>query len=303
MSTLENISLFVPHVFPNFDETYVANIFNLYGVVDHVDFVAKQDRNGKPFNSAYIHFKFWYDNTESRMLHRHILDGKAESRVYHDGPWYWIVLENKGKKHISGDRKPRIDLGDNAKSISLAFTTPVKQVPEKPVLKRGEKIDGTFHAPGAPIKSYAQAVDPAYKLTTGWTDAQRQLIAEFDAISSIRALDDLCAIEAPLSIGPNDYAKSFIDPMEDAALDKEAKEMLAQMEEIDAELEAEDANLVSIDGRYVNELEVENLYLRNEVAQLRASLLNMDYLYQTEAAKVRALSVQFVNVIPGDENV
>ena len=51
----------------------------------------------------------------------------------------------------------------------------------------------------------------------------------------------------------------------------EASEETAQMAEIEAELEAEDENLVSIDGRYVKAIEEENLRMRAEIAQLRAS--------------------------------
>jgi len=38
----------------------------------------------------------------------------------YDDPWYWLVLQNKGKKHVPGQRKPTIDLD--------AFTTPEKPV-------------------------------------------------------------------------------------------------------------------------------------------------------------------------------
>ena len=46
----------------------------------------------------------------------------------------------------------------------------------------------------------------------------------------------------------------------------EASEETAQMAEIEAELEAEDENLVSIDGRYVQAIEEENLRMRAEIA-------------------------------------
>lgn len=238
MSAIKNISLFVPHIFPNFDQTYVADVFSQFGNVDRVDFVAKEDRNGKPFNSAYIHFEFWNDKTESHMLQTNILDGKAESRVYHDGPWYWIVLENKGKKHVAGDRKPRIDLGNGAKSISVSSITPAK-----PILKRGVPIDGL--CPGAPVKkSYAQVVDP----TTGWSDLQRKFTEDMD-------LD---------VVGPNDYP--------DFLLDCFADEIFDQMNELEDELESEDAVLVTIDGRYIRTIEEENLALRNEINHLKKEL-------------------------------
>lgn len=262
MSSIKNISLFVPHVFPNFSKEYVANVFSEYGEVDHVDFVAKQNRDGNPFNSVYIHFKSWHDTNSNRNFQTDLLSQRVESevRVYHDGPWYWIVLPNNAKKHVSGDRKPRIDLGGD-KVINM--NTPEKSV-SKPV------------CPGAPVKSYAQAVDSAIALTTDWSDTQRQFMTN---------LNDTC-VEVPLD-----------------DIDKEAEEIFAQMDEIETELESEDANLVHIDGRYIQAIEGENLWLRDEVAQLRAALLNLDYLYQTEAAKVRALNVSYVNVIPNDENM
>jgi hypothetical protein len=45
MSAITNTSLFIPHVFPNFDKDYVAKAFDHCGEVERVDFVAKQDRD------------------------------------------------------------------------------------------------------------------------------------------------------------------------------------------------------------------------------------------------------------------
>ena len=57
--TLENMSVYIPHVFPNFTKEYIASIFEDFGigVVDHVDLVAKMDKHGKHYNAAYIHFE------------------------------------------------------------------------------------------------------------------------------------------------------------------------------------------------------------------------------------------------------
>lgn len=233
MSTLENISLFIPHVFPNFTNEYVANVFKGFGEVNHVDFVAKYDRDGNQFNSVYIHFKHWYDTIENRKFQDNLRRQYSESqvRVYHDNMWYWIVLPNTAKKHLPGERKPRIDLGGE-KAINIS-------IPEKPLLKRSEKVV-------IPTKSISYAGLDNSELDEGY-----------------------------------------------ALLEAED----AQMEELEAELNAEDANLITIDGRYVHTIEEENLWLRNEVAHLRAALINLDYLYQIEAAKVRALNVPTVNVI------
>jgi hypothetical protein len=63
-----------------------------------------------------------------------------------------------------------------------------------------------------------------------------------------------------------------------------------QMAEIEAELDKEDKNLISIDCRYVQMIEQENMWLRAEVGQLRAALINLNQMYQAEAAKVKAFS-------------
>ena len=242
MSAIKNISLFVPHVFPNFTQKYVAEAFAELGDVDRVDFVAKQDRDGKPYNAAYIHFKTWYDNYDAIKMRCKIeTAGKAE--FYHDdSEYYWIVLPNTAKKHVPGERKPRIDLGES-KSVSV-----------KAVEKTPEKLVSQTACPGAPKKpSYAQiATKPiAPALEPAIEKCCTKLFDEFDA---------------------------------------EASEEAANMEEIEAELEAEDENLVSIDWRYVQAVEQENMWLHAEVAQLRTALINLDQMYQAEKAKVRAFS-------------
>ena len=112
------MSLFVPHVFANFTKEYIAQAFSKFGDVDHIDFVPRQDRVGTEYNAAYIHFKKWHDTPANITF-----QNQKINRVYHDGPWYWIVLPNTAKKHMPGDRKPRIDLGE---SNSLSVKTPGK---------------------------------------------------------------------------------------------------------------------------------------------------------------------------------
>jgi len=250
MAAIKNISLFVPHVFPNFTKEYVATIFEkIIGPVEQVDFVLKQDRSGKEFNSVYIHFKFW-NNTEENKNFQNLLSSQQQARIYHDNPWYWIVLPNNTKKHISGDRKVKIDLGDE-KAINVNSL----KTPEKPKLKRSENIRD---CPNAPIKSYADVVKIPFP--------------------------DLISIEPGVKF----------NLLEDMEKEDEDEDQIA-MDEIEAELEKEDANLTTVDRRYIQVIENENIWLREEVAQLRAALINLDYLYQAEAAKVRALNISFEN--------
>lgn len=252
MSAIKNISLFVPHVFPNFTQKYVAESFADLGDVDRVDFVAKQDRDGKPYNAAYIHFKRWYDNRPASVIQDNI-DKDGSAKFYHDdSEYYWIVLPNTAKKHVPGERKPRIDLGE-AKSVSVKAIekTPVKSVKE-------------VACPGAPKKpSYAEIADKAK------SDARKPIAPTLTKLEP--AIEQCCM-------------KLFDE------FDAEASEEAAQMAEIEAELEAEDENLVSIDYRYVQAVEHENIWLHGEIAQLRMALINLDQMYQAEKAKVRAFS-------------
>ena len=112
--SLENMSVYIPHVFPNFTEEYIASVFeNLnIGVVDHVDLVAKLDRQGNPYNAAYIHFKYWCYGPAAENMYYRIKDDTKEARIVHDDPWFWILLENTAKKYEPAARRPRIEIAD-----------------------------------------------------------------------------------------------------------------------------------------------------------------------------------------------
>jgi len=109
---LENMSVYIPHVFPNFTKDYIAGVFEKLriGVVDHVDLVAKMDKHGKNYNAAYIHFKYWFSGAAAENMYYRIKDERQEARIVHDDPWFWILLENKAKKYELAARKPCIDI-------------------------------------------------------------------------------------------------------------------------------------------------------------------------------------------------
>lgn len=149
MSAIKNISLFIPHVYANFTSAAVFDIIQDMGIgeVKNVDFVSKTGSDGKPYNAVYIHFYQWYDNIVARNFQERVLNPSKEARIMYDDPWYWLVLQNKGKKHVPGDRKPRIDLD--------AFTTP-----EKPVAPMINFRPLNVQRVPKTTKSWAQAVQP-----------------------------------------------------------------------------------------------------------------------------------------------
>jgi len=154
MSTL---SLYIPRVFSNFTQGMVAEVFyKLHlGKVSQVDLVAKYGNDGQPYNSVYVHFEFWYDTIAVRNFQARVLDPNQEARLVYDEPWYWIVLENTAKKHISGQPKPRINL-------------------ETPVINRLSTV------PSAPQKPATESEIIAAARATGW-NWPRNLEDEFEA--------------------------------------------------------------------------------------------------------------------------
>ena len=307
MSDIKNISLYIPHVFPNFDKEYVAKAFKSIGEVSQIDFVAKQDRNGGYYNAVYVHFKKWYTNKKASDFYDSVVDESKEARLCHDEPWYWIVLPNTAKKHLPGERKPRIDIGE---STAISTSNPAHATPVK-------KVATEIVCPATPMKpSYANSVakfswaEHAKKrkddIVDKVADPEDENAAKIKAITSIilDSEDNLSdgfgyycgkrGVEKTLG----DIAKKILvtldEPVDD--LQPYSSEEAEMMDEIEAELAAEDENLVSVDWRYLKTIEEENMYMHCEIAQLRRALINMDQMYQAEVAKVRAFSATSVDL-------
>ena len=192
MSSMNNVSLYIPHVFANISKEEVINIFESLriGKVSNIDFVNKISDQTQQYNAVYIHFEYWHDNAAARNFQERVLNPEKEARIVYDDPWYWIVLENKAKKHVSGDRKPRV------------------------VLDLQEKED---EAPAKQMMSNKDFSDLINKPVKKWPVAPGLLVVD------------------------------------DAAI----------MDELEALMDEEECDhLITIDGRYVEEIEFENMYLR-----------------------------------------
>ena len=125
MSAINNISIYIPHVFENIDKSRISDAFESQGIgkVKNIDFVGKLGKDGHSFNAAYVHFEYWYNSSIARNFQERVLNPAKEARIVYEDPWYWIVLENKAKKHTSGSRKVRLVLD----IPQDGFITPVKQ--------------------------------------------------------------------------------------------------------------------------------------------------------------------------------
>jgi len=235
MSTVKNVSLYIPHIFANYSKEDVGKVFDdlNIGKVKNIDFVSKIGKDEKPFNAAYIHFDYWFDNSAAANFQERVLNPKKEAHLVYEDPWYWIVLENKARKFTPGERKVRIDLGEFP-AISTSSLTPLKA-------KEGNKC------PDAPVKMMNRQVEVNYA---------------------------------------TNLACEFQDEMKEY---EEQAQIDAEMDEIEAAMEEEDQNLITIDGRYVGTIEAENMELRNQLAYLHSLLVTEQIKSQTFAEAIKML--------------
>ena len=215
MSTsIKNISLYIPHIFANFSKTDVAKVFEdqTIGKVKNIDFISKMDKDNKPYNAAYIHFEYWFDTLVARHFQERVIDPRKEARLMYDDPWFWLVLENKSTKVVTGERKKCIDIGDLNEQKKVA-----DEVADEEVAAKEEDVD---------------------------------------------FLEEQAYIE-----------------------------MIDEMEECESAMEEEEQYLIHIDGRYVETLEQENIYLKNMLAQMQNA-------YYTETIKSQGLAqaIQLANL-------
>lgn len=99
-SAAYSFSVYIPHVFPNISIKRISDAFetNTLGIVSEIDIVGKRDRNGRSYNSAYVHFDHWYDNDHAQRFLERVQDPEKEARLVYEDPWFWIVLPNTGTK-------------------------------------------------------------------------------------------------------------------------------------------------------------------------------------------------------------
>jgi hypothetical protein len=94
--SIEIESLYIAHVFPNINKKRIAQLFENLNLarISGIDFISKIGKDGKPYNSAYIHIDYWFDNVSARHFQEKIRSDAKESLLVYDDPWYWIVNEN-----------------------------------------------------------------------------------------------------------------------------------------------------------------------------------------------------------------
>ena len=158
----QNLSIYIPHVFPNITEDRVKQTFQdlMIGEVERVDFVPKVGKNGKEFKAAFLHFREWYCTDTAQNLQMRIVDPSQNARVVYDDPWHWQVLPNKNpriKEQVEMEKtifqlQERVQDLESQVNASVAFPPLLKRddrvSSEKPDEQENTKDeDGNFYMP------------------------------------------------------------------------------------------------------------------------------------------------------------
>ena len=298
----QNISLYIPHIFANFSKEFVAAVFEdlNIGNVKNIDFVSKCGQDGKEYNAAYIHFNEWYDTISARNFQARVLDTTKEARVVYDEPWYWIVLENKARKHVPGERKPRIDLGTPAISKATPAPAPKTVVSSTPAPKKYTDTE-VINLNKAPAKALTKKADVSVmapvKLETEFAAVEQPLKTPMSLKEDLAWVDELLNEEKEKYA----YIEAQIMAMDEEEMMDDIEEFMAKeeemMDDIDALMEEDDQYLIQIDSRYVQTLEEENQNLQTQIASLQNQLAAMTSQYwvtesafRTEQVKSQALA-------------
>jgi hypothetical protein len=118
--TCNEPSLCIPRVFPNITEDRIWGVLDelALGVIERIDMVERETRDGEPYQRVFIHFKEWNENTQGGVVRQRLLDGE-EIKIVYDEPWFWKVSASRSRRpRARGDRpRPRIEFADPALAI------------------------------------------------------------------------------------------------------------------------------------------------------------------------------------------
>jgi len=99
----QQLSLFIPRVFPNIDLERFQKIFRelKLGDVESITRVAQYDHIGKLYYRVNVYFSCWYCNDAVKNFQAKVVSPYKQARLVYDDPWYWIILENQVSQPIA----------------------------------------------------------------------------------------------------------------------------------------------------------------------------------------------------------
>ena len=250
MST--TLSLYIPHVFTNISKERITEIFSRLqlGKVSNIDFVLKMSYNGEEYHAAYIHFEHWFNNASAFSFQQDVRNSSSGTKLVYDTPWYWVVLENRAKKHASGAPKTRIALDD-------LFVTPVKQTslpfpfPRLPIAPTLPITTTLPIASGLPIAPTLSANSYCGLIPTNLSSEFEEYVQEYEEYAPEFA-------EYTENPAEEDWVSTFVTrpaKTNDELFDQEMEQILDEMDETEMLMPEECFD--HVDASYATTMETE----------------------------------------------
>jgi len=244
-----DLSLYIPHVFPNFTQEYIAGVFEYldFGRVVHVDLVSKIDRFGNPYNSAYVHFAEWFAGPVTANFQERVLDQNKEARIVHDDPWYWIVLENTAKKYVPGERKLTINITNPTSDYEQEQQEEQEQEQEE--YEQDEIDDLIYELYNAPMDISCDFADEELiKEENKYLREQIQDLNEYIDNERMYASKDVDLLEEKIKLLTNNIAEikleAEIQRTENISLHKEILSLHEELHQRDLKIEHIKADMI-----------------------------------------------------------
>ena len=284
------MSVYIPHVFKNISKEKIIETFKSQslGQIKSIDFVSKVGKNNDFYNAAYLHFDYWFNNTAAHNFQEKLKNPEKECRVIYDDPWFWLVLENKTKKHLPNENKPRIALQDLTQQLKSVLSINIDTA--KSNQEFAQLYPPQIHTPcptELPLppaekkKTYASLLKP-------YQEEQFQ-VPEFDLFANIERIkqkhqeEDIALVAKAhqdyLDMVEREQFEAEHQQMLEEEFDNEVEQDLKNQQELinqdclEPEEELEDA---IVDENYVLHLEEENYRLSYELSNLLA--LHQNYV-------------------------
>ena len=247
------MSVFIPRVFINVTKDRIAHTFSELNIckVKNIDFVLKTGPNGF-YNAAFIHIDKWFENTVSENFQNRIKNPEKEARIVYDDPWYWIVLENVSQQKNKNTPKRQL----NIETINTKCLIPFPNINFLPLQKTKRII------PFEELQPIKRKLVTELDFEEKDDDDCLSMVENSSTFESLSDEGDYweqeVGISTPLAQRDviNDDNLSITESM-----DNQINEWIDEEDQIDQDY---NANLVTIDGRYINQLEQDIILLKSE---------------------------------------
>lgn len=68
-----------------------------FGIIDRIDMIQRENRNGEKYQRVFIHFKFWFNTNYAENVKTKLVRGD-DVKVVYDEPWFWKISMSKVAK-------------------------------------------------------------------------------------------------------------------------------------------------------------------------------------------------------------